>query len=107
MLDVAAYIAVFNVAVRSGDWASVLDQFTDDATMQFVGPPVGPFVGRQAIADAYATSPPDDTIEILGASALDDGDVVASFRWQRGGETGTMRFTEQAGRVHRLVISFD
>ncbi len=106
-MDPYGYARIFNAAVTSGDWSALVDQFTDDATLEFVGPPMGPFVGRQAIADAYAQTPPDDTIEIVGTAELDGEELVVPFRWQTTAATGTMRFTEGANGVHRLVVTFD
>ena len=45
-------VAAFNEGVRTGDWASLVELFTHDAELEFVGIPVGPFRGRAAIADA-------------------------------------------------------
>lgn len=50
-----AHVAAFNDAVRSGSWAAFAGRFAVDATLTFVGPPVGPFVGRAAILAAYLT----------------------------------------------------
>jgi steroid Delta-isomerase len=106
-VDPYEYAEVFNAAVITGEWSAFLDRFTEDATMEFVGPPVGPFVGRTAIADAYEKSPPDDTIEILSAGKMDGEKFVVPYRWQTSGATGSMNFTERGVRVHRLVVTFD
>src|SRR5262249_5772510 len=39
----ARHVAAFNDSVRSGEWADFARRFTPDATMRFVGIPVGPF----------------------------------------------------------------
>jgi hypothetical protein len=39
----ARHVIAFNSSVRSGDWADFARRFTHDATMRFVGIPVGPF----------------------------------------------------------------
>ena len=54
----------FNDAVSSGDFAPLVELFADDAELEFVGVPVGPFVGRDAIAAAYETQPPDDALDV-------------------------------------------
>ncbi|HEX6663901.1 MAG TPA: nuclear transport factor 2 family protein [Gaiellaceae bacterium] len=59
------HVARFNAAVESGDWAPMLEQFADDAELEFRGLPVGPFSGRDAIAAAYADQPPDDMVRLL------------------------------------------
>ncbi len=102
------HVAAFNTAVRSGDWDAFADRFAADAVLAFVGPPVGPFTGRDAIASAYAAQPPDDTISISGEIALDGDETVVPYRWDATGATGTMRLTGSAsGKVARLVVTFD
>jgi steroid Delta-isomerase len=105
--DIDAHIAAFNTAVENGRWQPFVDRFADDAVLEFVGPPVGPFVGRAAIADAYATSPPDDTIEVAGPPVLVGSEVVVPYRWRRTGSTGSMRFTSHGEAIDRLVVTFD
>ena len=51
---VEGHVERFNTAVTSGEWDEVIAHFTDDAVMSFEGIPVEPFVGRAAIAAAYA-----------------------------------------------------
>ncbi|MFN8540314.1 MAG: hypothetical protein U0232_22915 [Thermomicrobiales bacterium] len=51
------HIALFNQGVRTGDFGPMLAPFAPDATLTFVGIPVGPFHGKAAIAAAYATHP--------------------------------------------------
>lgn len=101
------HIEVFNAAVISGDWTAFVSRFTDDAVVEFVGPPVGPFVGRAAIAAAYTASPPDDTIAPNGMPAYEGDELVVPYRWVTTGATGTMRFTERDDLITRLVITFD
>lgn len=102
---VARHVAAFNAAVRSGNWSSFADRFDADATMAFHGVPAGPFVGREAIRAAYASDPPDDTLEVTRVDAAPDADVVA-FRWSRGG-TGSMRIRWRDSRVASLDVTFD
>jgi steroid delta-isomerase len=106
-VELAAYVAHFNAAVRDGSWSSVLEHYTDDAVMEFVGPPVGPFVGKPAIAAAYRASPPDDEIELIGSPDEHGGMLVTAYRWRATGATGSMGFTERDGLIEHLVITFD
>ena len=101
------HIEVFNEAVVTGDWTVFVSRFADDAVIEFVGPPVGPFIGRAAIAAAYQASPPDDTIVSDGHHYRDGDEVVVPYRWVTTGATGTMRLTERDGSIARLVITFD
>lgn len=98
---------MFNAAVGSGRWASFVDRFTGDAIMQFEGVPAGPFVGPAAIAEAYAVSPPDDTIEVIDGPSRAGDELVVAYRWHGSGATGTMRFTLRDDLVCRLVVTFD
>jgi hypothetical protein len=86
----------------------MLEQFTADAELAFEGVPVGPFVGRDAIAAAYREQPPDDEIGILDADEGDDGVVRARYAWRRepARAAGEMRLTRDGDRISRLVVTF-
>jgi hypothetical protein len=101
------HVDTFNAAVRSGDFAPLVALFADDAALEFVGVPVGPFVGREAIAAAYAAQPPTDTMTVLSV-AVEDGTVVEPFSWASdgGARSGEMRLAVDGGRIRRLVVSF-
>src|SRR5262245_20485006 len=79
------HVARFNEAVRSGDFAPMLTAFTDDSEMRFEGVPAGPFVGRDAIAEAYAENPPDDEIRLLGPLRVHGDGASAAYAWARDG----------------------
>lgn len=96
----------FNAAVEAGDFGPLVELFADDAVLEFVGVPAGPFVGRDAIAAAYTAQPPDDMLDVLAVSEDPDGTFVEPFAWRRGG-TGTMRVTLDDGQIARLVVAFD
>ena len=102
------HVELFNGAVRSGDFAPMLEQFTDDAELVFEGVPVGPFRGRDAIAAAYAERPPDDEVEVLGVEEQ-DGAIVAPYSWHAdaGRQSGRMIFTTRDDKIARLVVTFD
>jgi steroid Delta-isomerase len=101
-----AHVRAFNHGVDSGDWSPMLARFADDAELHFVGPPVGPFVGRGAIAAAYAEQPPDDRIVLLGVQEEGDRKVVAAYVWEKGG-TGRLELEHDRGAVTRLTVVFD
>ena len=101
------HVQRFNESVRSGDFAPMLENFADEATMAFEGVPVGPFVGCGAIAAAYREQPPDDELEVL--DVRDDGDtVVAGYAWLREPQkrAGELRLTVENGKIARLVVTF-
>lgn len=108
MIDADEHVAAFNTAVRTGDWDAFAARFADDAVLAFVGPPVGPFEGRAAIAAAYAAQPPDDTVTISGPVVAEGAVTVVPYRWDATGATGTMRLTPTPdGLLQRLVVTFD
>jgi hypothetical protein len=67
--------------------------------------PVGPLRGRGAIAAAYATRPPTDTMSVGSILSSDTVDTVA-FRWTSGG-TATMTLTWDGDLLADLVVAFD
>jgi steroid Delta-isomerase len=105
--DLDEHVRLFNAAVESGAWTSFVEQFADDAVLEFLGPPVGPFTGRAAIHEAYVRNPPDDKIELDGPAIRDSAELVVPYKWVTTGATGTMRVTERAGRIVRLVVTFN
>ena len=80
----AAHVARFNAAVESGDWDEFVASFADDAVLEFVNVPAGPYRGRSEIAAAYRDNPPDDTIAVRSVRSSGQRDEV-SFEWSRGG----------------------
>jgi hypothetical protein len=103
-----AHVRRFNDAVRSGDFSEMLGGIAADAVREFEGVPVGPFVGRDAITDAYQDQPPDDEIRLLGAPRV-RGDVVESdYAWADDGRhAGRMIVTVRDGLIISLTVTFD
>jgi steroid Delta-isomerase len=97
-------VAAFNDGVRTGDWSSFLELFTEDAELEFVGIPVGPYRGRAAIGEAYRTQPPDDEIVVLE----DRGDS-AVYAWSREPErpAGELQLEERDGAIVRLRVLYE
>ena len=95
------HVERFNRGVRTGDFSEMASVFTDDAELAFEGIPVGPFRGRDEIAEAYAAQPPDDEIVLLG----NDG----TYAWSREPlvPAGQMFLTERDGEIARLTIRYD
>ena len=102
------HVELFNQGVRSGNFAPMLEQFTEDAELVFEGVPAGPFHGRAAIAAAYAANPPDDEVDVL-SSEQDDGTIVARYAWRAddGGPAGRMILTTRGEQIARLVVTFE
>ena len=108
-LDVLArHVERFNDGVRGGDFGPMVKGFSDDAELVFDGVPVGPFRGRDAVAQAYREQPPDDLIAVRDAVVSGD-EVVAVYGWQRDGysRAGEMRLAADGEQISRLVVTFD
>jgi drug/metabolite transporter (DMT)-like permease len=102
------HIERFNGGVRTGDWAPMIGGFSADAEMEFRGVPVGPFVGRDAIAAAYEQQPPDDQMRVLEHRQV-DGRIEARYAWLAEPEVaaGEMFLTPEDGAIRKLVVTFD
>ena len=104
----AEHVRRFHEAVRSGDYAAMVAGFAPDAEMTFQGVPVGPFAGREAIAEAYAQQPPDDEILLLGDRRVEGDTVETDYAWaHEGTRAGRMILTARNGEIARLVVTFD
>jgi steroid Delta-isomerase len=98
---IAEHVERFNEGVRSGDFGPMVSFFAEDAELVFEGIPVGPFVGRDAIGEAYSAMPPDDEIVLL--------DGAGTYAWMKEPEVpaGQLFLTERDGKIARLVIRYD
>ena len=99
------HVELFNQAVSTGDYNPFLATFADDAVMRFDDFPLGPFVGRPAIAEAYASQPPADTMALIDMEEIGTDAVKASFEWDAGG-TGQMYLRWKQTQVIELSIVF-
>lgn len=95
------HVERFNRGVRTGDFGEMVSFFAEDAELVFEGIPVGPFVGRDAIAEAYRTQPPDDEIVLL------DGDGTYAWATEPEVPAGQLFLEERDGEIARLVIRYD
>jgi uncharacterized protein (TIGR00730 family) len=104
---IARHESLFNEGVRTGDFGPWLDTFHDDATATFVGLPLGPFVGREAIAQAYAAHPPSSPMRVVD-SRLDGDTVTARFVWVNAPATGgVFVFRLRDDRLASLDVTLD
>ena len=99
MLD--EHVERFNHGVRTREFGPMVAAFAVDAELAFEGIPVGPFVGREAIGEAYRAQPPDDEIVLL------DGDGTYAWASEPDVPAGRMFLTERDGEIARLVIRYD
>lgn len=86
----------------------MLTGFDDDAEMEFRGVPVGPFRGRDAIAEAYRAQPPDDELHVLEQRER-EGRIEARYAWLAEPDVaaGELLVTAEDGLIRKLVITFD
>ena len=106
-VTLAAHVERFNAGVRAGDFTPMLAAFAPSAELVFEGVPVGPFVGIDAIATAYAEQPPDDEVILLSSSRLEAGTEVADYAWARDGRhAGQLLLTARDDAIVKLVITF-
>src|SRR5215472_3639466 len=107
---VTQYIATFNAAVATGDYAPLLRWFSDDAVLRFENvPPAAAtleFAGRQAYTAAYADNPPDDQIDLAGEPRVEGGHVTVAFAWRRDRSPGVLDFVIADGMVASLTVRF-
>jgi hypothetical protein len=102
---VATHVARFNAAVSSGDWDQFVAPFAEDAVLEFVNVPVGPYLGRDAIAAAYRKNPPDDTLAVRSVDTAGASDAI-DFAWTKGG-VGMLRLDwTKDGRIAHMQIEF-
>ncbi|MEU4396315.1 hypothetical protein [Kribbella sp. NPDC023855] len=74
------HIAAVNAVAAGGDAEQLAGGLTADCTMTFVGIPVGPFEGREAVVAAYRANPPDDQVVVLDSS-FGEGRIEATYAW--------------------------
>jgi steroid Delta-isomerase len=95
------HVERFNQGVLTGDFDPMVEAFSRDAELVFVGIPVGPFIGRDAIGEAYRAEPPDDEIVLL--------DSDGTYAWASEPEVpaGQLFLSERDGEIAKLVIRYD
>ena len=104
-----AHVDRFNAAVATGDFDEMTAHFTEDATMSFEGVPVGPFRGRDAIAEAYRARPPDDQLVLLEILEHRSDLIEVSYAWAIAPDhrAGTMTFERRGDLISRLTVRFE
>jgi hypothetical protein len=82
----------------------MLELVAPDAELEFVGIPVGPFVGREAIGEAYRVQPPDDEIVLL--NRLGEGSAVYAWAKEPTRPAGEMQIEAPAGAIVRIRVLY-
>jgi steroid delta-isomerase len=101
----AAYIERFNTGARSGDWEQMLELLAPDAELAFVGIPVGPFTGREAIGEAYRVQPPDDELVLL--ETPDEHSAVYAWARDPSRPAGELHIEERDGAITRIRVLYE
>src|SRR5262245_15568002 len=65
------YVELHNRGVAGGGFAPLVSLFAADAVVSFEGLPIGPFVGRDAIAAAFSARPPDDALCLVDSASVE------------------------------------
>ena len=99
------YVERFNAAVRSDEWEPMLELVAPDAELEFVGIPVGPFFGRDAIGEAYRAQPPDDELVLL--DRLDEGSAVYAWAKDPARPAGEVHLEERDGAIARIRVLYE
>lgn len=104
-----AHVTRFNTAVESGRFDEIVEHFADDAELVFEGVPLGPFVGRDAIAAAYASQPPDDRLVPLEIIDSSPNSIEVSYAWSVASDrrAGTMTLERRGDLITRLTVRFE
>ena len=99
------YVERFNSGVRSGEWEPMLELLDPNAELEFVGIPVGPFAGREAIGEAYRVQPPDDELVLL--DRIDE--LRAVYAWAKEPErpAGEVHLEERDGVIVRIRVLYE
>ena len=99
------YVERFNAGVRSGEWEPMLELVAPDAELEFVGIPVGPFAGREAIGEAYRAQPPDDELVLL--DRLGEGSAVYAWAKDPARPAGEVHVEERDGAITRIRVLYE
>jgi cysteine desulfurase/selenocysteine lyase len=102
-----AHVERFNAGVETRDFDPMVEALSEDAVLEFQGIPVGSFVGREAIRQAYVEQGPDEGIDLIDVREASPETAVGAYRWRRSGGTGTMTVTHHDGVIDSIVIAFD
>lgn len=100
-------VATYNVAVRQRDFSRFVDEFCNDAVLEFDGIPDPPIAGKEGIGLRYREDPPDDQIFVT-RSKFERNRITAQFRLRDIPEaTGGCFIIDLRGdKIARLTIAF-
>jgi hypothetical protein len=101
------YVEAHNRARRSLEFGALAALFHRDGALAFVGIPIGPFVGRDRIAKAFAENPPSDDLVVFDPSEPETDIAECSYGWASKPDEreGTLRLESDKGQIKRLVVT--
>ena len=105
MSPLELYVARFNAGVRSGNWQPLLELLAPDAELEFAGIAVGPFVGRDAIGEAYRVQPPDDELVLL--ETCDEGTAVYAWACAPTRPAGELHLEVRSRAITRIRVLYE
>ncbi|MCA8910484.1 MAG: nuclear transport factor 2 family protein [Planctomycetes bacterium] len=100
------YLAVHNTAFENGDYAPVVELFHPEGELCFVGVELGPYRGREEIANAFREYPPSDQL-VLSSIAADGNKATAIYSRASDPDkrVGTLVLTTEGELIQRLTIA--
>ena len=102
---IARYVELHNL----GKWEELGALFGKDAVLAFLGVMLGPFMGRDAIAQSFVDNPPRDRLVILSIVPVPErpGTFDARYAWSSAPATdaGTLRFVCALGAIAALLVT--
>lgn len=78
--------------------------FADSAEFHFTRVPVGPFIGKEAIAEAFSKQPPSDELVNLLVVKKDKGSIQIRYGWKQSSEVGTLEITALEGKIKEISV---
>jgi 8-oxo-dGTP pyrophosphatase MutT (NUDIX family) len=102
----AEYARRHGDAVVTRAWRPVAELFADDGELEFVGVPLGPLRGRDAIERAFRERGPDDVFVLGELVRSGRRSAAARYAWRAAPHevAGTLRLAERDGLIGRLVV---
>jgi hypothetical protein len=102
----AAYAAAHEDGRAGAGWSPLAALFAVDGVLRFEGIAAGPYVGREAIRDAFEARGPTDRLLVGAPRATGAGRASASYRWaaRPREDAGVLEATAVAGRLAELVV---
>jgi hypothetical protein len=76
------YVRFHNEGVKSGSFDTMAAIFGERGELTFAEFDIGPFIGSEAVRNAFSQMPPDDLLQ-LGSVSGDEQTALADYGWAR------------------------